>query len=78
MVLVTRVATAKAGTKSMKSTVPEGIVEFLQLEDKDEIEWKMHVEDNVRTAMIRKRDYDSVEQAKHIMKIKRDRDSEEF
>ena len=41
MVLTTRVAIAKAGTKSIKSTVPEGIVEFLKLEDKDELEWKM-------------------------------------
>ena len=39
MVLITRVASAKAGTKSLKSTIPEGIVEFLQLKDKDELEW---------------------------------------
>ncbi len=55
MVLTTRVAIAKAGTKSIKSTVPEGIVEYLQLEDKDELEWKMDVQENERIAIVRKK-----------------------
>jgi hypothetical protein len=54
MVLTTRVAIAKAGTKSIKSTVPEGIVEFLQLKDKDELEWNMDMQNNDRIAIIKK------------------------
>jgi len=55
MVLTTKVAIAKAGTKSIKSTVPEGIVEYLQLEDKDELEWKMDTQNNERIAIVKKK-----------------------
>jgi len=54
MVLTTKIAIAKAGTKSIKSTVPEGIVEFLQLEDKDELEWEMDIQNNDRIAIVKK------------------------
>jgi hypothetical protein len=37
MVWITRIALAKAGTKSLKSTVLAGIVEYIQLKDKDEL-----------------------------------------
>ena len=55
MVLTTKVAIAKAGTKSIKSTVPEGIVEYLQLEHKDELEWKMDNQNNERIAIVKKK-----------------------
>ena len=55
MVLTTKVAIAKAGTKSIKSTVPEGIVEYLQLEDKGELEWKMDTQNNERIAIVKKK-----------------------
>ena len=55
MVLTTKVAIAKAGTKSIKSTVPEGIVEYLQLQDKDELEWKMDTQNNERIAIVKKK-----------------------
>jgi hypothetical protein len=53
MALITRVASAKKGTKSLKTTIPEGIAEFLELSDKDEIEWKMDVKDNERIALVK-------------------------
>jgi antitoxin component of MazEF toxin-antitoxin module len=55
MVLTTRVFIAKAGTKSIKSTIPEGIVEYLQLSDKDEIEWNMDMQNNERIAIVSKK-----------------------
>ncbi len=55
MVLTTRIALAKAGTKSMKSTIPEGIVEFLQLQEKDELEWKMDIVNGERIAIVGKK-----------------------
>ena len=48
MGLITRVASAKKGTKSLKTTIPEGIAEFLELSDKDELEWKMNTSGNER------------------------------
>ena len=39
----------------MKTTIPEGIVEFLELSDKDELEWKMHVADAGRMVLVQKK-----------------------
>lgn len=55
MTLKTRVSTAKKGTRSLKTTIPEGIVDFLQLKDKDDLDWDMVVERNAkRTVVVRK------------------------
>lgn len=72
MVLITRVASAKAGTKSLKSTIPEGIVEFLQLKDKDELEWNMDVEENERIAIVKRKKHDDrLELARYSMRSKK-------
>ncbi|HET7345195.1 MAG TPA: hypothetical protein VFJ05_04925 [Nitrososphaeraceae archaeon] len=47
-------ASAKKGTKSLKTTIPEGIAEFLELDDKDELEWKMQIQNENRIAVVRK------------------------
>jgi hypothetical protein len=52
--LLTRISSAKKGTKSLKTTIPESIAEFLELSDKDELEWKMQVDNNERSATIKK------------------------
>jgi hypothetical protein len=55
MVLKSIAASAKAGTKSIKATVPEGIVEFLEIAAGDNLEWEMEVRDNgQRVAVVRK------------------------
>lgn len=54
MPIQTRVALAKAGTKSMKTTIPEAIVEYLQLNDKDSLEWQMGMKDDEPVALVRK------------------------
>jgi hypothetical protein len=73
MGLMTRVASAKKGTKSLKTTVPEGIAEFLELSDRDELEWKMDTHNNQRTAIVTKKPdhIGSVELAGYSMKQKR-------
>jgi hypothetical protein len=75
MVLTTKVAIAKAGTKSIKSTVPEGIVEYLQLKDKDELEWNMDMQNNDRVAIVKKvtKDNDKVELARFSLSQKKKR-----
>ncbi len=47
----------------MKTTIPEGIVEFLQLSDKDELEWRMEIQDQRRVATLKKKSIDSVSSA---------------
>jgi hypothetical protein len=79
MGIITKISSAKRGTKSLKTTVPEGISEFMELSDKDEIEWKMHIQDDKRMAIVQKKTAgDSIEQARRSMKIKRKRTEEEF
>ena len=43
MSLDSSVGTARTGTKSLRATVPEGIVAFLNLHAGDKLEWKMEV-----------------------------------
>jgi hypothetical protein len=74
MTIITRASRAKKGTKSLKTTIPESISEFMDISDKDELEWKMHVQNNVRLAIVQKKvGIDSVEQARHAMKVKHKR-----
>jgi hypothetical protein len=54
VVLITRVASAKKGTRSLKTTVPEGIAEFLELSDKDELEWKMEIQNQERIVLLKR------------------------
>jgi hypothetical protein len=78
MVLTTRIALAKAGTKSLKSTIPEGIVEYLQLKDKDELEWNMDIQNNERVAIVKRvsKDKDNLELARFSLKQKRKKEEE--
>lgn len=61
MVLTTRVALAKAGTRSMKTTIPEGIVEYLELDGKDDLEWKMDMRDGYKVAVVKKAEAKQIE-----------------
>ena len=54
MVIETKVAVAKKDTKSLKTTIPESIVEYLQLEGKDSVEWQMGTRDDERVALVRR------------------------
>lgn len=54
MVIETKVALAKKDTKSLKTTIPESIVEYLQLEGKDSLEWQMGTRDDERVALVRR------------------------
>jgi hypothetical protein len=55
MAIITRISRAKKGTKSLKTTIPESIAEFMEISDKDELEWKMHVQNNIRLAIVQKK-----------------------
>ena len=54
MSLESTVGIARTGTKSLRATVPEGIVVFLELEAGDKLEWKMDIVGNERVALVRK------------------------
>jgi bifunctional DNA-binding transcriptional regulator/antitoxin component of YhaV-PrlF toxin-antitoxin module len=54
MSLQSTVGIARTGAKSLRATVPEGIVAFLELNEGDRLEWRMDVQDNERRAIVRK------------------------
>jgi hypothetical protein len=54
MSLKTKVSVARPGSSSLRATVPEGIVAFLELTEKDRLEWKMEIIDGERVAIVRK------------------------
>lgn len=58
MSLESTAATARTGTKSLRVTVPEGVVAFLGLEAGDKLEWKMDIEKNDRIVIVKKKKTD--------------------
>ncbi|MCL5948850.1 MAG: AbrB family transcriptional regulator [Candidatus Bathyarchaeota archaeon] len=54
MSLKSTVGIAKTGSTSLRATVPEGIVAFLELKESDKLEWKMEIINGERVAIVRK------------------------
>ena len=54
MGLDSTVGIAKVGTKSLRATVPEGIVSFLHIEAGDKLDWTMEIINNERVAIVKK------------------------
>ncbi len=55
MSLDSSVGTARTGTKSLRATVPEGIVAFLNLEAGDKLEWLMEMDGKQRVVIVKKK-----------------------
>jgi hypothetical protein len=45
---------AKTGTTSLRATVPEGIVAFLELKSGDKLDWKMEIQNGERVVVVKK------------------------
>lgn len=55
MSLKSTVGIAKTGTTSLRATIPEGIVAFLELKAGEKLDWKMDIaEDGERVVIVRK------------------------
>ncbi len=54
MAIVSKVARANAKSLSIKTTVPEAIVVFLELAHRDGIEWEIKTDGNARSVVVRK------------------------
>jgi hypothetical protein len=52
MSLESTVSLAKVGTKSLRATVPEGIVAFLGIKEGDKLQWKMDIQKNSERVVI--------------------------
>ena len=58
MSLESTVSIAKVGTNSVRATVPEGIVAFLDLKVGDKLVWRMEISENERVAIVTKKRLD--------------------
>jgi bifunctional DNA-binding transcriptional regulator/antitoxin component of YhaV-PrlF toxin-antitoxin module len=54
MSLETTIGIAKIGTKSLRATIPEGVVAYLNLQSGDKLEWRMEIEDGQKVVKVRK------------------------
>lgn len=54
MSLQSTVGIARTGAKSLRATVPEGIVAFLELSEGDKLAWRMDVQNGERIVIVRK------------------------
>jgi hypothetical protein len=54
--LKSKIGIAKTGSNSLRATIPEGIVVFLDLKAGDKLQWKMEVIGNERVAVVKKKD----------------------
>lgn len=61
--LKSKVTVARPGSKSLRATVPEGIVAFLELTEGDGLLWKMEIFGEKRFATVRKETYKRKETA---------------
>ncbi len=55
MSLKSTVGIAKTGTTSLRSTIPEGCVAFLDLKAGDKIEWRMDINEKGERILIAKK-----------------------
>lgn len=61
MSLQSTVGIARTGAKSLRATVPEGIVAFLELTEGDKLEWRMDIQNGERITIVRKAKLESTE-----------------
>lgn len=62
MSLKSTVGVAKTGTTSLRATIPEGIVAFLELKAGDKLDWRMDMnEKHQRIVIIRKQNEETYE-----------------
>ncbi len=53
--LISTATVASPKTRSLRATIPEGMVAFLGIREGDKLEWIMDVTDNARRAIVTKR-----------------------
>jgi bifunctional DNA-binding transcriptional regulator/antitoxin component of YhaV-PrlF toxin-antitoxin module len=54
MSLKSKVSIARPGSPSLRATIPEGIVAFMNLKEGDIVYWKMEIADNKRIVVVEK------------------------
>ena len=70
MDLKSTVSVAKIGTNSLRVTIPQGIVSYLNIEAGDKVHWKMIEKPGSRLVMVYKKKGDSIKQLENAFSFK--------
>ena len=54
MSLQSTVGIARTGARSLRATIPEGMVAFLELNEGDKLDWHMEIQNGRRIAVVTK------------------------
>ncbi|MCX6649593.1 MAG: AbrB family transcriptional regulator [Candidatus Bathyarchaeota archaeon] len=54
MSLTSKLSIARTGTASLRATVPEGIVAFLEVKEGERLDWRMEIINGERVAVVKK------------------------
>jgi antitoxin component of MazEF toxin-antitoxin module len=54
MSLESTATSARPETKSLRATIPEGVVAYLELENGDKLDWKMEIANGKKIVIVRK------------------------
>lgn len=54
MTITSKVSYSKKGTKSLKTIIPQGIAQLLDLEHGDYVEWDIEYMDDEKVAIVKK------------------------
>jgi hypothetical protein len=54
MGLQTTVGIAKVGTNSLRATIPEGVVSYLDIHDGDKLDWRMEIAEGKKVVLVTK------------------------
>jgi hypothetical protein len=52
MGLQTTVGIAKTGTNSLRATIPEGVVSYLDVHDGDKLDWRMEIANGKKVVLV--------------------------
>lgn len=70
MDLQSTVSIAKVGTNSLRATIPQGIVSYLDIQPGDKIKWKMIEKSGKRAVIVFKKDDVNSSQLEDAFKFK--------
>lgn len=70
MDLQSTVSIAKIGTNSLRATIPQGIVSYLDIQAGDKLKWRMIENSGNRAVIVFKKDGDNTNQLEHAFSFK--------
>lgn len=61
---------AKIGTNSLRATIPQGIISYLDIQTGDKLKWRMIENSGKRAVIVFKKDSDDTDKLEHAFSFK--------